>query len=467
MTALFPPQTLFPLPLFPRLRNPSPRTGTGPRRKPLTLTGSKEVERGVEFETGDSFFRRESAVGRDLGVLAAVLHRKSLGRGLRVLDAMCGCGVRSLRYLSQAGASFVWANDAFEGYRGLILSNLSGEARVSPGGDRRWVVTHLVANKVLADRYLQRDFFDLVDIDSFGSDSSFMRLAIAAVKIGGLLYITSTDGYSSGGHRPHHSLDSYGAYVRPMPYSNEIGLRMLIGGAYREAAASGFHLSPLFSYYSYHGPIFRVMLQVARGKLHENSQYSFISYCNQCGNSETFPWEELGQISCPCRNGGVLFLKTKQQLEVFRGLEIETLYAIMNDEIYICQYITKKMVSRSVVVSGPLWTGPLHDAAYLTEMLKLAREWGWACTKQKDVDLEKLLNQMIDESDPQLPPGYIKLDEIARRAKINSPPISTLISTLEKEGYVASRSHIVPNAVKTNCPMADCIHIARELRHVR
>lgn len=133
-------------------------------------------------------------------------------------------------------------------------------------------------------------------------------------------------------------------------------------------------------------------------------------------------------------------------------------------------------VSSSVVVSGPLWTGPLHDAAYLTEMLKLAREWGWASTKQNDVDLEKLLNKMIDESDPQLPPGYIKLDEvhntialipfsgcwfllrdaqffisvdasilkwrqlihlspylqIGRRAKINSPPISTLISTLEK-----------------------------------
>ncbi|KAG1371479.1 putative tRNA (guanine(26)-N(2))-dimethyltransferase [Cocos nucifera] len=298
----------------------------------------------------------------------------SLGRGLRVLDAMCGCGVRSLRYLSQAGAAFVWANDAFEGYRSLILSNLSGEARVSPEGDRRWVVTHLVANKVLAESYLQRDFFDLVDIDSFGSDSSFMSLAIAAVKIGGLLYITSTDGYSSGGHRPH-----------------------------------------------------QVMLRVARGKLHENSQYSFLSYCNRCGNSQTFPWEELGRISCPCTNGGV---------------------------------------SRSVVVSGPLWTGPLHDAAYLTEMLKLAREWGWASTKQNDVDLEKLLNQMIDESNPQLPPGYIKLDEIARRAKINSPPISSLISTLEKEGFAACRSHIAPNAVKTNCPMAACVRIARELRHI-
>lgn len=66
------------------------------------------------------------------------------------------------------------------------------------------------------------------------------------------------------------SLASYGAYVRPLPYSNEVGLRMLIGGALREAIALGFYVSPLFSYYSYHGPVFRVLLQVARGKLHEN-----------------------------------------------------------------------------------------------------------------------------------------------------------------------------------------------------
>lgn len=54
-----------------------------------------------------------------------------------------------------------------------------------------------------------------------------------------------------------------------MPFSNEVGLRMLIGGALREAAALGYHISPLFSFYSYHGPVFRVMLQVDRGQLHE------------------------------------------------------------------------------------------------------------------------------------------------------------------------------------------------------
>lgn len=66
------------------------------------------------------------------------------------------------------------------------------------------------------------------------------------------------------------SLAAYGAFIQPMPYANEIGLRMLIGGAVREASVLGFHVTPLFSYYSYHGPVFRVLLQVNRGKLHEN-----------------------------------------------------------------------------------------------------------------------------------------------------------------------------------------------------
>ena len=64
------------------------------------------------------------------------------------------------------------------------------------------------------------------------------------------------------------------------------------------------------------------------------------------------------------------------------------------------------------MVSGPLWTGPLHSAEKVGEMLELAREWGWAYTNSKNDDLDKLLNLMIDECNPQLPPGYIKVDEV-------------------------------------------------------
>lgn len=193
------------------------------------------------------------------------------------------------------------------------MSNLSQEPRVLMGGERRWVVTHFDANRLMAEFYLQRDFFDLIDIDSFGSDSSFLRSAFNALKLGGLLYVTSTDGYSSGGHRP-------------------------------------------------------------------DQHYGFISYCTLCGNSEAFSWDELGQITCPCNN---------------------------------------QKVSGSLIVSGPLWTGPLHNAAYIKEMLNLAEQWGWA-GNGRGTDLEKLLEQMVDESDPQLPFGYIKLDEVLMQICLSS-----------------------------------------------
>ncbi|CAH8361287.1 unnamed protein product [Eruca vesicaria subsp. sativa] len=62
-----------------------------------------------------------------------------------------------------------------------------------------------------------------------------------------LLYLTSTDEYSSAGSKPYNSLAAYGAFTRPMPSGNEIRLRMLIGGAVREATMLDYHITPLFS----------------------------------------------------------------------------------------------------------------------------------------------------------------------------------------------------------------------------
>ncbi|GAA0146640.1 RNA methyltransferase [Lithospermum erythrorhizon] len=380
------------------------------------------VERGIEFDVGDTFFRHESAIGRDLGVLSAALHKKANGT-LRLIDAMCGCGVRSIRYLAEAEVDFVIANDANQEYRGLISENLSRVVKGFEEEVKRWEVRHLDANRLMMECYLNKDFYDFIDVDSFGSDSMFLRAAIGAVKLGGLLYLTSTDGYTSGGHRPQHSLAAYGAYIRPMPFCNELGLRMLIGGALREASTLGYHVAPLFSYYSYHGPVFRTLLQVKRGKLPDNRHYSFISYCKQCGSSQAFSWGQLGKIRCPCSEN----------------------------------------VGGSCVVSGPLWTGPLHNAPYLRDMQNLASQWEWI-SDGVGKDLEKLLEQMVDESDPKLPPGYFKLDEIASRAKVNSPSLANIMNILHKKGYAASRSHIESNAIKTNCTMTECVSIVRELQ---
>lgn len=92
------------------------------------------------------------------------------------------------------------------------------------------------------------------------------------------------------------------------------------------------------------------------------------------------------------------------------------MYSNLN-EILSCFGVLQ--VSKSLVVSGPLWTGPLHDTAYITEMLSLAEEWGWAGI-ETGTDLDKLLNQMVAESDPRLPFGYTKLDEVLTEKKITT-----------------------------------------------
>ncbi|XP_024032375.1 tRNA (guanine(26)-N(2))-dimethyltransferase-like, partial [Morus notabilis] len=106
------------------------------------------------------------------------------------------------------------------------------------------------------------------------------------------------------------------------------------------------------------------------------------------------------------------------------------------------------LVSQSVIVSGPLWTGPLHEASYLTEMLNLAGAWGWAGKDTgTETDTGKLLKQMLDESDPRLPFGFIKLDEVASRAKINSPPLRIVMETIQKENKPREKISLVREMV--------------------
>lgn len=64
----------------------------------------------AKFIVGKAFYRPKSQVVRDLGVLAAAVYRSNVGH-LRVLDAMSGCGIRSLRYWQESLADWLWVNE--------------------------------------------------------------------------------------------------------------------------------------------------------------------------------------------------------------------------------------------------------------------------------------------------------------------------------------------------------------------
>lgn len=63
------------------------------------------------------------------------------------------------------------ANDGNDAHRRVILGNLKSIERGS-GDEKKMGCYSFDANRVLSECYL-KGIFDLIDIDSFGSDSSF------------------------------------------------------------------------------------------------------------------------------------------------------------------------------------------------------------------------------------------------------------------------------------------------------
>ena len=81
------------------------------------------VEGKAKFKVGNAFYRPKSQVARDLGVLAAAIYRFDTG-SLQVLDAMAGCGIRSLRYWKESEADWVCANEGNPEHSSILHQNL-------------------------------------------------------------------------------------------------------------------------------------------------------------------------------------------------------------------------------------------------------------------------------------------------------------------------------------------------------
>ncbi len=385
-------------------------------------------EGAAHFAVGQSFFRASSQTGRDLAVLAAIAHKthpKNKEGSLRVLDAMTGCGVRPLRYVLEAGADYVWANEGNVDLQAQLSENLSHS--LPP---EKYRITHQDANSVFFDCHLRQDFYDLIDIDGFGSPMPALATALWAVKLGGLLYLTSTDGRATSGHAPEKSLQTYGAYARSHPAIHEQGLRLLIGLAVQQAAARGLAAQPVFSLYQ--GEVNRVMVRITRQSNWHANDYGFLAYCHSCGQFQPVSWKKLSRVLCPCN--------------------------------------PEAPIENRPIVSGPMWLGPLHDVQDLEAMRQIASTYQTQ-PHPEDPDSKRwhrcqsLLETMQAES--SLPPYFYPLSEIGRRGKMDIPPKQALISQLHQQGFIATPTHISTQAIKTDAPFALCLQLAKQVSQPR
>ena len=369
-------------------------------------------EGSVRLQAGSGFFRPESRPSRDLGVLLAQhlvaqrRHGTPEAPGLRVLDLMAGCGIRSLRYGVEAGAAEVWANDADPDRLALLQANLAGL-----GGGR--CTTH-TAQKLLAGCLLREQRFDLIDLDAFGCPSALVPLALEALAFDGVLYLASTDGRSPTGHDRTAAIRSLGAAARAHPASWELALRLQLGVQARAAWVLGRGLEPLFSFSE--GRTFRTAVRLRRkpGPQAER-QLGLLAHCHGCGDQQVQSLLQLRQWR-PC--------------------------------------LCLDQANATLSISGPLWIGPLQDLASLEAMASAPG----ASSASLSPAGARLLAQL--RRDDGLPARCWPLAELAKRLGGGPPPLGALVEALRLQGWSAQASGVMAAQLRSDAPWERLLQVA-------
>jgi tRNA (guanine26-N2/guanine27-N2)-dimethyltransferase len=370
-------------------------------------------EGAARLETGEGFFRLSSRPARDLGVLLA---RTLAARSpLRVLDAMAGCGIRSVRYGLEAGAVEVWVNDADPDRLPLLERNLSQlPAQVACQLESR------TAQQLLGACLMQGRRFELVDLDAFGCPAALVPLALEAVAFDGVLYLASTDGRSTTGHDRRAALRRFGAAARAHPASWEIALRLQLGMVARSAWAMGRGLTPLLSFSE--GRAFRTAVRLERHLADgEEHRLGLVAHCHGCGDQQVQSLMRLGRWrACRCNSA-------------------------------------QDGSPPPLAVSGPLWIGPLQHRAILEAMTLAGGQVGPGFS----LPSQRLLRRLL--ADPGETPRCWPLDVIARQLGQGPPALAALVEDLMAKGWRSAASGVMAGQLRSEAPWPLILETARRL----
>jgi tRNA (guanine26-N2/guanine27-N2)-dimethyltransferase len=292
------------------------------------------------------------------------------------------------------------------GVRGIRLANESGKDFDLLLNDANPKASKLIRRNVKANNrvnaavrknkletLLSQHIFHYIDVDPFGTPAGFIHPALLSVRNKGYLSVTATDTAVLCGAYKKTCIRRYGATPIKGTPTHEMGLRILIGFITREAAKLDISAVPVLAHATQH--YMRIYLKIEKGSTRADKALA-----------------NLGKIDFD--------IKTQQYSEISSNAE-----------------------------GGPLWTAPILDKRILKKMLK---------PKFSPADEKRyhpLVQTLHDEAD--LPLGYYESNALAKALKMSSRPFSTITSRLEERGYRWSRTHVMPNAFKTDAPYKEVV----------
>ncbi len=340
-----------------------------------------------------AFFNPKGIESRDLSVIVYQTFSRIQSRPLTFSDILCGIGVRGIRVAKETEIYKVYLNDINPNAIEIAEYNIE-----SNGVADKCILSNDDANHFLTTNRKEGNFFDIIDVDPFGTPAPYLEDALKTAKKDGMISITATDTPVLCGLHPHVALRKYFGLSLHTEYCHEVGIRLLYSALAFSAARYDKGINPLFCHSTRH--YMRVYIQVRSGAKAGDESLRNIGYINHCPK---------------CNN------RTNS-----------------NTPKLICE-----VCGAEVKCGGPLWIGRLFDANFINEMIKEAEELSL-------IKYKRMLNTAKEEADG--PPTYYSISMICDRLQINTPSIDKVIGELKQRNFYASRTILNSKAVKTNAP---------------
>uniref|UniRef100_A0A8B9FLC9 tRNA (guanine(26)-N(2))-dimethyltransferase n=1 Tax=Amazona collaria TaxID=241587 RepID=A0A8B9FLC9_9PSIT len=259
--------------------------------------------------------------------------------GLRVLEALAASGLRSIRFAKEVpGLRAVVANDCSARATDLIGRNVAFNgvgALVTPSmADARMLMYQCKAD---------REPFDVIDLDPYGSPAHFLDAAVQAVSEGGLLCVTCTDMGVLAGNNAETSYSKYGAVSLKGKFCHEMALRIILHSLDRRANCYQRFIVPLLAVSAdfYIRVFVRVFTGQAKVKASASKQ-ALVYHCVGCG---THHLQRMGKATAH-GNGFKYGAATGPPVGP------------------TCEFCQQRHQ-----LGGPIWAEPLHDVPFVQRVL--------------------------------------------------------------------------------------------------
>ncbi|NHJ38835.1 MAG: tRNA (guanine(10)-N(2))-dimethyltransferase [Asgard group archaeon] len=370
------------------------------------------------------FYNKVMELNRDfaLAILRAYTDLYSPKKPILYCEPMAGSGVRSIRVANEIRDIRVIINDYNSIAVELIRRNIE-QLQL----EKNTEVYNEDANSLLLQFAKKGELFSVIDIDPFGSPASFIDVSAQAINNDGLIAITSTDMATMCGVYPKACIRKYASKPIHSTIAHEIAIRMLFGYLAIALARHGKAIAPIFAHSTDH--YIRIYSIAKKGitKAKESlEKIGYIAHCQYC-------------------------------------FSIDYSFGIINSLATICPVCKKNRL-----IGGPYWLDQLYNQEIITYLEhNLIEEKSPYNSIKKMRKIVSLINEEIKTANSQKAQiGFYDLHQIADKLNIPSPKLDATIEELVKKGFIATRTHIRSNSIKTDAPVDQIIYAMKKVLQI-